>query len=225
MISYPLARLIRRLHPALIFLMTLSLAHAQDPLRFQEEVAQLNARYDSIWDSKRNCVVFTGSSSVRLWQELPSLFPRHQIINTGFGGSHTSDLLAYCDALILRYKPSQVFIYEGDNDIGQAKKPRRILNDYRQLLQKIQDDSPGTRVVLIAPKPSLSRWHLRRKYKKLNRKLNRLCSQDTLLQFADPWKVMLDGRQVREDLFIEDGLHMNQKGYALWYELIKPYIN
>jgi lysophospholipase L1-like esterase len=28
----------------------------------------------------------------------------------------------------------------------------------------------------------------------------------------------------RSDIFIEDNLHMNEKGYAIWQEIIKPYL-
>lgn len=200
--------------------------HAQDPSRFSGEVQELRAKYDTIWDSHRETIVFTGSSSIRFWKNLPELFPVQQIVNTGFGGSQTSDLIAYSDDLILRFKPIQVFIYEGDNDIGDAKRPRQILKDFRVLIQKIRAADPDVGIVLIAAKPSLARWHLKRKYRNLNRKLKRLCRKDKSLEFADVWDIMLkDRRNLRNDIFIEDGLHMNQKGYALWYNLIKNYIN
>jgi len=200
--------------------------HAQDPNRFQGEVKQLREKYDTIWDAHRPTIVFTGSSSIRFWKNLPELFPEQQIVNTGFGGSQTSDLIAYADDLVLRYHPSQVFIYEGDNDLGDGKKPGKILKDFHNLIEKIRAGDPDSDIVLIAAKPSLARWNLKRHYRKLNRKLNRLCKKDETLRFVNVWDVMLDTKgRLRSDLFIKDGLHMNEKGYALWYNLIKPYIN
>jgi lysophospholipase L1-like esterase len=105
------------------------------------------------------------------------------------------------------------------------KKPKTILTDTERIIEKIKRNYSDTEIVLIAAKPSLARWHLKRKYKKLNRKFQRLCKNDPSLEFADIWDTMLDGRKVREDIFIEDGLHMNAKGYALWLPVIRTFIN
>lgn len=209
-----------------LFLMLGFLAAAQDPMRFEDDIRALESKYDTLWDpSIKETIVFTGSSSIRLWRNLPELFPGHQIVNTGFGGSETSDLLAYTEELVLRFHPGKVFIYEGDNDINARKKPRHILKDAEEVIRRIRANDSNTRIVLIAAKPSISRWHLRRRYRKLNRKLYRICKKDPALDFADVWEAMLDHGKLRKDVFIEDGLHMNNKGYQLWYNIIKEYIN
>ena len=208
-----------------IFLLICSFSYGQDPKRFGKEVAGIQEKYDSIWDSSKETIVFTGSSSIRYWKNLSEVFPGHQIVNSGFGGSEASDLLAFTNELILNYNPRQVFIYEGDNDIFGRKHPNEIIRDTKEIIQKIRQKDDQTNIVLIAAKPSLARWHLKRRYKKLNRKFKRLCKEDPLLAFANIWDDMLNGRKVRKDIFIEDGLHMNAKGYALWYEVIKNHIN
>ncbi|HMB62342.1 MAG TPA: GDSL-type esterase/lipase family protein [Eudoraea sp.] len=215
------------MYKALLFILVLigSWSQAQDPLRFQEEVAAIQKKYDTLWNSSRETVVFTGSSSIRFWKNLQDVFPQYQIVNSGFGGSHASDLLVYAEDLVLKYRPAKVFIYEGDNDIAFKKKPGEILSDTEQIIHKIRGQDPNTKIIIIAAKPSLARWHLKRSYKRLNRRFKRLCSKDRLLEFADVWDAMLNGRHLREDIFIDDGLHMNPKGYELWYDVIKPYMN
>jgi lysophospholipase L1-like esterase len=39
------------------------------------------------------------------------------------------------------------------------------------------------------------------------------------------WDAMLnsDGKPM-EDIFLQDKLHMNAKGYAIWQKLIEPYL-
>ena len=73
--------------------------YAQGPLRFKDEVAQLTANDKSL--NKKDIVLFTGSSSIRMWSSIQSDFPNYNIVNRGFGGSQTSDLLYYFDQLIL----------------------------------------------------------------------------------------------------------------------------
>ena len=210
----------------LLFLLLYSSAAswAQDPARFQEEIADIVARYDTLYDKTKATIVFTGSSSIRTWEDLQKVYPDYQVVNSGFGGSHASDLLVYTDELILRFDPLKVFIYEGDNDLAERKRPGKVIRDLQSILEKVWMENPRTEVVLIAAKPSLSRWHLRRKFKRFNRKSERMASKNPLLAFADVWTVMLEGKKLNKDLFIEDGLHMNEKGYEIWKQVIDPFV-
>ena len=207
----------------LIFL-TGVFVQAQDPLRFAEEVSLIQKKYDTLWVPSRETIVFTGSSSVRIWNDLQERFPAVQIVNSGFGGSEASDLLAYTDDLILKYQPRKVFIYEGDNDLNSNKKPSAVLSDIKAIVSRIQADRPDTKIVLIAAKPSIARWHLKRLYKRLNRKMKGLAKKEDHLAYADVWRPMLQGRKVKQDIFINDGLHMNAKGYDIWYTILQPFM-
>ncbi len=193
---------------------------AQDPLRFQDDVNQLIAS-DSTLD-KRNIVLFTGSSSIRFWASLAADFPKQNVVNRGFGGSEMSDLVYFADKLIVPYRPKQIFIYEGDNDIGNGKKPEEILSNASKLLALIREKLPRkTRVVFISPKPSILRWSLKDKYEAFNQELQAWTKQNKYVTYVDVWAPMLkaDGT-VRQDLFLEDGLHMNEKGYVIWTRVI-----
>lgn len=192
---------------------------------FAEEVKNITQKYDTIWDSKKETIVFTGSSSVRLWRKLEQEFPNHQIVNSGFGGSQASDLLVFTDELILSYNPKKVFIYEGDNDLWADKRPADVLDTTAEIIRRIKSKNPATEVILIAAKPSISRWKIRGKYKRLNRKMQRFTKKDPQLYYVDVWKPMLNKRKLKTDIFIEDGLHMNQKGYDIWYEAMKDLVN
>lgn len=197
---------------------------SQDTERFENEVKDIRKKYDTLWNATGETVVFTGSSSIRMWRDVQDRFPEHQVINTGFGGSQASDLLYYIYDLILRYEPKKVFIYEGDNDVSAKKDSQEIISDFEQLIGGILRNDPSTEIMIISPKPSIARWELRRKYKRLNRKLDRLANDYTQVQFIDVWHPMLDGRNVMQDIFIEDGLHMNPKGYDIWFGIIKDYL-
>ncbi len=207
----------------LVFIMPT--ANAQDPSRFEKDVWELTMKYDSVWDRTRETIVFTGSSSIRFWDTLQEVFPDQQIINTGFGGSQATDLLEYLDELVLQYKPKKVFIYEGDNDINDKKSPRKVIRHTIELVERIKKDGSALTVVLISTKPSIARWHLRRKYKRLNRKILKLCQSDPFLVYANIWDPMMSNNKLRKDLFIEDGLHMNTAGYEIWFNVIKKYID
>ena len=118
-------------------------------------------------------------------------------MNTGFGGSQTIDLLGYSNELILNYKPKKVFIYEGDNDISAKKKSKEIMNTFKELIEQIKQADSKTKIVIISAKPSIARWNLKGKYKRLNRKLKKICTTDDNLEYANVWDVMLDKRKLK----------------------------
>jgi len=209
----------------ILFLLLSFFSYAQKAPAFQNEVIALQQKYDSIWDSSKQTIVFAGSSTIRMWKNLEAMFPDHQIVNSGFGGSQSSDLYRYYNELISRYNPKKVFIYEGDNDISAKKKTREIMDNTRKIIDKIQQGDRMTQIVIIAAKPSIARWHLKRKYKKLNRRFKKLCKKESTLEYANVWDIMMDDKKVRQDIFLDDGLHMNSKGYELWFSVIEPYMN
>lgn len=219
----------KSLCPLLIPILFMTMAplwcQAQAVNPFTEEVNALSDQYAELWDANRETIVFTGSSSIRMWKDLSTRFADQQIINTGFGGSQASDLDYFLDELVLRYQPEKVFIYEGDNDIAAKKRAREIMATLKNIIQRIRSVDARTKIYLIAAKPSLRRWKLRGKYRRLNRKFNRLAKKDALLYFVDVWTPMLNGRKLKQDIFIADGLHMNPKGYDIWYTAMKEFVN
>ncbi len=196
-------------------------SHAQDPFRFEEEVQNITERNKNF--NPENLILFTGSSSIRLWKDLQERFPEKNILNTGFGGSHTSDLIHYAEELIFTYKPSQIFIYEGDNDLSSDKTPHRVLKDTKNLVHLIQSKLPGTPIVFITPKPSIKRWDLRENYLEYIQLLGKYVKKTPHLSMINVWPVMLDSTQTPiKDIFLEDNLHLNKKGYDIWTKQIGP---
>jgi len=189
---------------------------------FSEEVAKIADLPVPTWDS--GIIIFTGSSSVRLWGDAGLLSKGSPIINTAFGGSTAYGLNVYLEDLVLRYEPKQVFIYEGDNDIAAGRDTRTILEHLDTIFTRIWEQNPEVEIVYISAKPSPLRWELRKEYEALNKAVERRAKKEDRLVFADVYSSMLQKGQVREDLFIEDRLHMNRTGYAIWAEVIRPLI-
>jgi len=170
-------------------------------------------------------VLFVGSSSIRLWTTLAEDFPQAPTIRRGFGGCELADVLFYADQIILPYKPRTVCVYAGDNDLANGKEPEQVLESLKQLVKKIHESLPDTKFVYIAIKPSPSRWHLVEKIRLVNEGAKNLSLPDGKVSFADIFTPMLGGDGTpRKELFVEDNLHLNQQGYALWRDILKPFI-
>jgi lysophospholipase L1-like esterase len=191
---------------------------AQDPHRFEEEIKIINELPAT---KGKDLTVFTGSSSIRLWKNLTRDCHGMQVINTGFGGSHMSDLLYFIEQTVLRFKPTKVYIYEGDNDIAELKEPKAILKTAKEVTNKILESNQNTKIYFISAKPSPSRWAFKEKYVAFNSLLKEYCDSNNQLFYTDVWGAMLDKNGlVAPHIFISDSLHMNRQGYLLWKDII-----
>lgn len=170
-------------------------------------------------------VVFVGSSSIRLWETLAEDFDGIPVVNRGFGGSEMADALHFADRIILPYRPRMVVVYAGDNDLWSGKTPERVFGDFRALVQEIHARLPETRVGFIAVKPSVARWSIADRVRQTNGLVQRYAEAEPLVDYIDIFTPMLgaDGTP-RPDLFIEDGLHLNARGYELWESVVEPVV-
>lgn len=209
-----------------VFLVVVGICNvnAQDPARFKSQIEQLTT-IDYQFKPGKKLLVFAGSSSIRMWKDVQDYFPGFNVINNGFGGSQFSDLIFYVDQLILKPKPEILFIYEGDNDIAVGKKPSVVAKEAKYLLQKIQSELPETTIILISAKPSIARWKLKTNYEKLNKRLYRLAKKSDKVEYANVWDIMIDDNgNLYQDIFLNDGIHMNKKGYDLWSKEIERFL-
>lgn len=170
-------------------------------------------------------VVFVGSSSIRLWETLEEDLAGIAVINRGFGGSEMADALHFADRIILPYRPRMVVVYAGDNDLWNGKSPEQVFDDFRELVDVIHDELPQTRVAFIAVKPSVARWRLADQVRRTNELVRELAEAEPLVEYIDIFTPMLgpDGTP-RPGLFVEDGLHLNARGYELWESVVEPVV-
>lgn len=170
-------------------------------------------------------ILFTGSSSIKYWKDPAKDFNNSVILNRGFGGSQIIDLIENFDQVILKYHPKKIVIYSGDNDIAAGKSAEIVYGDFCTLYGMIKAKLPDTKIYYIAIKPSLKRWTKVLEMKKTNTMINEFLNAKSAGFFVDIFSPMinLDGKPVN-DLFINDGLHLSDKGYRLWTKILTPYI-
>jgi lysophospholipase L1-like esterase len=173
-----------------------------------------------------NAILFVGSSSFRLWKDIDNAFPNHAIINRGFGGSSLPHVIQYAEDIIFPYQPKQVVVYCGENDMtAETATGDTVYQRFKNLFTLIRSRLTNVPVVFVSLKPSPSRWHLKEKMERGNRLIKEFLKKEKNTAFVDVWNPMLtsDGMP-REELFVADRLHMNEKGYAIWTKKIKPHL-
>ncbi|MDG5799163.1 GDSL-type esterase/lipase family protein [Marinilabiliaceae bacterium ANBcel2] len=173
-----------------------------------------------------NSVLFIGSSSFRAWTSLQEDFPDHYIINRGFGGSHLADVIRFFDKIVKPYKPSHIVVYEGDNDIASGLSPKEYLEDVITFVRLCEIFLPGVKIDFVSIKPSPAREEWTSNYIATNRLVREYAEKNSMVRLIDITQLMIDDQgQIIEDYFIEDMIHLNDKGYHLWRQVISPYLD
>lgn len=188
--------------------------------KWEKEISAMLAKDDKSPPPKEG-IVFTGSSSVRLW-DLEKSFPGLPVVNRGFGGSQIHDATKYAPKIVTPLKPKLVIFYSGDNDLKSNKTPEKTAADFAEFCTVVHKELPKTPIWFIAIKPSPSRWSIYEKQKAANDLIRKQCEQDSQrLLYVDIVPAMLgsDG-QPPPELFVKDMLHMSPAGYKIWNERI-----
>lgn len=193
---------------------------------FEQEIVKFEEQ-DKLTPPKEGAILFIGSSSIRLWHDLSGRLTEYDIIRRGFGGSGISDLSRYADRIIFPYHPSLIFVYSGENDIANGKNLDAVFKDFDHFHSLIYAHLPETSVVFISLKPSPARKHLMPDFYELNNKIKNFIVRQPgkYWGYLDIYSLMLDGDGLPEgSLFSQDQLHMNSKGYDIWEEAIRKYL-
>ena len=217
-----------------------SSVHAQTVARAAIENHETSATIDARWRDSLDGfaaidrehapapggIVFVGSSSIRLWNDLEREFGTTGIVKRGFGGSRMSDVDRYVARLVLPYKPRLVVVYAGDNDIAEGAPPEAVLASYVDFVRQVHDALPDTRIAYLSIKPSPSREALMPASIQANELIEKYSKTDAKLDYIDIYPLMLDARgRPRAELFLGDALHLNAAGYAIWKSAIASHLN
>lgn len=182
--------------------------------------------YDRMYEPPANPILFTGSSSIRKWNDLERTFARYVVMNRGIGGAVTNDITRYLDDIVFPYHPRQIVLYVGENDLPQPQTTAdSVLERTKVLIAGIRQKLPTVPILYVSMKPSPSRDQFREKCKQANALIKEYISHEKNITYIDIFSPMLDAAgKSRPELFVGDMLHMNAKGYAIWRAAIAPHL-
>lgn len=193
-------------------------------IRWQKDILAFG-KQDAKTPPPDHPIVFTGSSSILKWKTLAADFPGLPVMNRGFGGSEVFDSFNYAHLTVIKYNPRLIVFYAGGNDINAGKTPQRVFADFKAFVAKVHAALPDCRIAYISNAPNPKRWSMIDKMIETSRLVEEFTKTDKRLQFINVYPHMLgaDGKP-KPDIFVEDQLHMNAKGYAIWKEVVGLYL-
>ena len=171
-------------------------------------------------------LIFYGSSSIRLWDSLYQCFAMYHPLNLGFGGSTLAACDWYFNRLLQNCHPSHLVFYAGDNDLGDGRRPEEVFIFFEQFVTSFNNLYPGSTFTFISIKPSIARWAIVDDIRTTNSYIENYIHQSVpnayYLSIFDNMLGM-NGLPMA-DLFEQDGLHLSQKGYNLWNEILMKHL-
>jgi lysophospholipase L1-like esterase len=209
----------------LFFIAFIPKTNAQQP-PFYNDIQNFKHQ-DSINPPPQHAILFVGSSSFTKWTDVQSYFPGYTIINRGFGGSSLPDVIRYANEIIIPYHPKEIVIYCGENDFAgnDNTTAEMVAERFKTLYAIIRSKMPDVPVVFISIKPSPSRRKYWPQMMEANQMIKDFISAQQHASYVDVYHPMLNAdNQPKPEIFLEDSLHMNAKGYAIWRKAIEPYL-
>ncbi|RYZ00862.1 MAG: G-D-S-L family lipolytic protein [Chitinophagaceae bacterium] len=184
-------------------------------------------KQDSARPAPERPILFVGSSSFTRWADLQQSFPGYPVLNRAFGGSTLKDVIRYSYDVILPYRPKQVLIYCGENDLASADSisAEEVTLRVKTLFGIIRTNLPDAHIAFVSIKPSPSRATIQGKVRAANASIRKFIRKQKRAAFIDIYDAMLDGEgKMRESLYVSDRLHMTPEGYGIWQRIIGPYL-
>jgi lysophospholipase L1-like esterase len=188
---------------------------------YEDEVKRLEAEVAGLTHAPG--LVFYGSSSIRLWETLEEDFKEYAPLNMGFGGSTLAACSWFFERLFANLYPRCMIVYAGDNDLGDGRSPEEVFLFFKELIHLVQHRYGDMPLGFVSIKPSISRWDIVDKIKQTNRLIESAIKKTGgNLCYINIYDSMTDKAGYPKREFLEpDGLHITEKGYQLWKEIIR----
>ena len=191
---------------------------------FEADVRELEIKSVRNTNDQKNIVLY-GSSTFRLWKDPQGDLSANNLSNLGFGGSTLQACRFFFDRLVLPKNPNMIFLYAGDNDIGNGKSSTEVIEEFNLFVDQVHEKLPQTKCYFISIKPSPFRSGFQKNIIKTNKGINDIILKNKQWKYIDLFSLMVDKKNKPSDIFYDsDPLHMNSIGYSLLAKLIRDEI-
>lgn len=155
------------------------------------------------------------------WQ---SHFQDHRVVSLGVAGETVEGLLSRIDGITREYPHFDlVFIMTGTNNV--AMEDFDFMYPYREIIEKLSAAYPKTKIFIHSILPVILEWITDEDIQRANRSIKKM-AKATGVEFLDIYKLFVDieGKALK-DYLLEDGVHLSNKGYAVWTDALDRIVN
>ena len=171
-------------------------------------------------------IIFLGNSLTEFFDL--DKFGMPGLINRGISGDFTEGVLKRLDEVIA-LKPSKVFIEIGINDIIEKVPLEEITQHYSTIIDRLQKTCPGVKLYVQNNLPVNMKGSFITSNEDINALVNeqnmnlKALSEKRNVRYIDLHSHFLKNDELDMDLST-DGIHLNDKGYAIWRNAVAEYL-
>lgn len=178
-------------------------------------------------------IVFLGDSITDLYplddyyQDLPLA-----TYNRGIGGDSTQGVINRLQVSVFDLAPKAVVLLIGTNDVNGGIEEREILNNYETIISKIYEVLPSVKLYCVSIIPqnddlesysSINVTNTTAKILAINPKIQSLATSRGAT-YINLFPLLADENNRLIKTYSDDGIHLNANGFAVWTNLLKPYL-
>jgi lysophospholipase L1-like esterase len=194
-------------------------------MRFAEQIAAFQAA-DRANPPMQGQILFIGSSLFRLWDEVEEQMAPLPVLNRGFGGSRTWEVLNYMDQILFPYHPRIIVYYAGSNDVNAGRPAEEIVGRFKQFAERVATELPRTKIFFVSPLRSpdkQARWKARwNVVDALNAEMKALAEASRQVDFIDVNPPLHNSDGTPRNGWYTDGQHITPEAYVEWARIVKP---
>ena len=200
--------------------------------KWEKDIIKLES-LDKSENYSENAILFIGSSSIKGWHTMEKdMFP-YETIKRGYGGAHYSDIIHFTKRLVGSHNPKAILIFVANDIKGNNKSdiysknladrtPYEVKRLFKLVINQIRSTHDEIPIFAIETTPTKSRWVAWPEISLANDLIEKYCdSKENLFYISTRDFFIAENGLPTEEFFVKDKLHLNNKGYKLWAEIIK----
>jgi lysophospholipase L1-like esterase len=202
-------------------------------LNYSEWLNVLKQEAEVTADSKPERLSILAGDSISLWFPAELLLGDRTWLNQGISGETSAGLLKRLD-LFQATQPDTIFVMIGINDLIQGFSTDTVLANQELIAEDLQEQHPSTRIVIQSVLPhagEAATWEGRDRLltisnddiRDLNERLAALSDRHAQVEYLDLYSRFADDQGNLRLELSTDGLHLNEKGYQLWRQVLQAY--
>ncbi len=188
---------------------------------YETRINKLAKQYQS---AEKGGVLIMGSSTMDYWADWQTDIGNRLGYNVGIGGTIVEDWLYAYDKLVKPFNPSTILIYLGGNNINNMGHTGQYAESLMEnLLNKMHADFPDAEIYYIysmAVPSCYKGGKFNYEYGQFIEEMKKLVADTNWLNGIDTFTSLTKDGEARKDLYRDDGIHLNEKGYDIFAQII-----
>ncbi len=203
-------------------------AGSPDYSRFTTFYGQRATLFDMLPMDSQSIVML--GNSITNGCEWAELLGNSNVVNRGISGDTVEGIQARLGSII-KAAPAKIFLMVGVNDVSHDLSADSIATSIGELVHRIRNESPATKLYLQSLLPVNQNFG---RFRKLDGKEQVIRDINAILPaiaeregatFINLYPLLADEQGNLGSEYTNDGLHLLAPAYLLWRDAIMPYIN